>query len=185
MTAASLWHLTPEHAAEWRAIRLAALADTPEAFDWPADDPAHRCLADCAARLAQAEIWAAGDRQDHALAVAGWEPGWTPGTETMGWITGVYARPEARGRGLVTALLARIADRAAAAGMDRLGLRVGVANAAARHRYEAEGFRQSGASFLNDAGLTEIEMLCPLPASDARSALSRSPYMLEPPPPSR
>ena len=159
-----LWHLTPDRAEEWRAIRLAALADMPEAFDSPADDPAHRCLADSAARLAQAETWAAGDSPGAPLAVASWEPGWTPGTETMGWITGVYARPQARGRGLISALLTRIADRAQAAGMDRLGLRVGVANTAARRRYLAEGFITMGTPVLNEAGVIEIEMLRVLPA---------------------
>lgn len=153
-----LWHLTPDRAPEWRAIRLAALADTPEAFDSPVDDPAHRCLDDCALRLAQAETWAAGDVAGAPLAIAAWEQGWTPGTETMGWITGVYALPEARGRGLISALLARIADRAEAAGMDRLGLRVALANTVAQRRYTAEGFIPLGAPFVNDLGVVEIDM---------------------------
>lgn len=158
----ALWRLTPDRAAEWRAIRLAALADTPEAFDLPADDPSHGSLADCAARLAQAEIWAAGERPGTPLAVAGWEPGWLPGTETTGWVSGVYALPDARGRGLVAALLARIADRAGAAGMVRLGLHVGQTNLPARRCYAAAGFVQLGAPFVNALGVTEIEMARPL-----------------------
>ena len=102
-------------------------------------------------------------RPGHPLAVAAWEPGWTPGTERTGWITSVYARPDARGRGLVAALLARIAARASVAGMERLGLRVGIENLPARRRYAAAGFVTVGVPFVNDCGITEIEMTCPLP----------------------
>lgn len=157
-----LWHLTADRVDEWQTIRAAALADCPEAFDYAPDDTAAPDLADSLARLAQAEIWAAGDRAGHPLAVAAWEPGWTPGTKTTGWITSVYARPPARGRGLVAALLARIATRAAASGMDRLGLHVGAANLPARRVYARAGFQPCGDPFVNALGVVEIAMTCPL-----------------------
>lgn len=161
LTGPLLWHLTADRVEEWRDIRAAALADCPEAFDYAPGDAAPD-LADSLARLAQAEIWAAGDRVGQPLAVAGWEQGWTPGTETTGWITSVYARPKARGRGLVAALLARIAARAQASGMDRLGLHVGVENRAAQAAYARAGFIPSGAPFVNEIGMVEIAMTCPL-----------------------
>ena len=166
LTGPLVWHLTADRVEEWRDIRAAALADCPEAFDYAPGDAAPD-LADSLARLAQAEIWAAGDRLGHPLAVAAWEPGWTPGTETTGWITSVYARPKARGRGLVAALLARIAARAGASGMDRLGLHVGVENRAAQATYVRAGFLPSGAPFVNEVGMVEIAMTCPLAAPRA------------------
>lgn len=55
-----LWQLTPDRAAEWRAIRLEALRIAPEAFGSSIDDWDGRPLADFAARLAGCEVWAAG-----------------------------------------------------------------------------------------------------------------------------
>ncbi|WP_043133841.1 GNAT family N-acetyltransferase [Paracoccus sanguinis] len=171
-----LWQLTPDRAAEWRAIRAAALRDAPLAFalgagDSEADDSADP-LTEARAHLAAVEVWAAGPREGRAQAIAGWQPGWTPGTEDMGWITGVFTAPEARGRGLTALTLGRIAERAAAAGFRRLGLRVGSGNDAARRCYLRAGFQPVGAPFLNERGLPEIEMHRPLPAPAASARRS-------------
>lgn len=165
-----IWQVTAGRADAWREIRLEALRLAPDAFDPTFAEWSDRPLADFAARLDAIETWAAGDRQGLPLAVAGWQPGWTPGTEDTGWITAVYTRPAARGRGLMSALLRQIADRAAAAGMVRLGLHVGLANTAARAVYRRAGFTETGAPFVNDRGIAEIEMHRP---------------SLEPPAPSR
>ena len=86
-----------------------------------------------------------------------------------GW---VFTAPEARGRGLTALTLGRIAERAAAAGFRRLGLRVGSGNDAARRCYLRAGFRPVGAPFLNERGLPEIEMHRPLPAPAASARRS-------------
>ena len=165
-----IWQVRAEQADTWREIRLEALRLAPDAFDSTCAEWSDRPLADVAARLDGTQTWAAGDRPGLPLAVAGWQPGWTPGTEDTGWITAVYTRPAARGRGLMSALLPQIADRAAAAGMVRLGLHVGLANTAARAVYRRAGFTETGAPFVNDRGIAEIEMHRP---------------SLEPPAPSR
>ena len=109
-----IWQVTAELAHAWREIRLEALRLAPDAFDSTCAEWSDRPLADVAARLDGTQTWAAGDRPGLPLAVAGWQPGWTPGTEDIGWITAVHTRPVARGRGLMSALLREIADRAAA-----------------------------------------------------------------------
>lgn len=157
-----LWRLTPDRAAEWREIRLAALALDPDAFGTRLAEWQDRPLAAFAARLAATEVWAAGDTPGQPRAVAAWQPGWTPGTEDMGWITAVFTRPEARGRGLMAAILARIAERASAAGFARLGLHVGCHNLTAQRVYRRAGFAPEGAPFRNERGIPEIEMHRPL-----------------------
>ncbi|MDO5642566.1 MAG: GNAT family N-acetyltransferase [Paracoccus sp. (in: a-proteobacteria)] len=154
-----LWQLTPDRAAEWRDIRLDALRNAPEAFGSAIDDWEGRPLADFAARLAACEIWAAGPEPGRPRAVAGWEAGISPAEPDLGWVTSVYVAPCARGRGLADAIFARLAERAARAGMTRLGLHVGQRNAPAQALYGRAGFMATGAPpMLNDRGFWEIEM---------------------------
>lgn len=153
-----IWQLTPDRAEEWRAIRLEALTVSPDAFGSTLAEWIDRPIADFADRLSAVETWAAGDQTGTLLAVAGWQPGWTPGTEDMGWITGVFTKQDARGRGLMTALLSHIAQRVQAEGMVRLGLRVAIGNTAARETYKRNGFSEIGAPFVNEHGIREIEM---------------------------
>ncbi|MBA4489998.1 GNAT family N-acetyltransferase [Paracoccus sp. S1E-3] len=154
-----LWQLTPDRAAEWRAIRLEALRLAPEAFGSSIDDWDGRPLEDFAARLAGCEVWAAGPAPGTPQAVASWEPGISPAEPDLGWVMSVYVRPEARGQGLGDAIFDRLIARAASAGMTRLGLHVGQANARAQALYARAGFIPTGAApMLNERGLWEIEM---------------------------
>lgn len=162
-----IWQLTPDRAKEWRQIRLEALRAAPDAFGATLSEWADRPLEDFAARLSAVETWAAGLHPGTPLAVAGWRPGWTQGTGDMGWINAVYVTPAARGRGLMDALLARIAARAADARMVRLGLHVALANAPALACYRRAGFSEIGAPFRDESGLVAIEMQRPLPAPTA------------------
>ncbi|MFV0408502.1 MAG: GNAT family N-acetyltransferase [Paracoccus sp. (in: a-proteobacteria)] len=154
-----LWQLTPERAGEWRAIRLEALRTAPQAFGSGIDEWEHRPLEDFAGRLAGCEMWAAGPAPGSAQAVASWEWGISPAEPDLGWVMSVYVRPEARGQGLSDAIFSRLAERAAAAGMTRMGLHVGRANTAAQALYRRAGFIETGGPpMLNERGNWEIEM---------------------------
>lgn len=154
-----LWQLTPDRAAEWRAIRLEALRIAPEAFGSSIDDWDGRPLEDFAARLAGCEVWAAGPTPGAPMAVASWEADISPAEPDLGWVMSVYVRPEARGQGLGDAIFARLIDRATRAGMTRLGLHVSRANTRAQALYARAGFVPTGGPpMLNDRGVWEIEM---------------------------
>ncbi len=155
----SLWQLTPKHAGEFRAIRLEALHLAPEAFGSSLDDWSDRPLSDFAARLATCEMWAAGPGPGHPVAIASWESGISPAEPDLGWVMSVYVRPDARGRGLGDAILARLAERAAGSGMTRMGLHVGRDNHAAQALYRRAGFvLTDGPPMLNERGFWEVEM---------------------------
>ena len=154
-----LWRLTPDRAAEWRAIRLDALRNAPDAFGSAFDDWADRPLEDFAERLAGCEMWAAGPCPGRPQAVAAWERGISPAEPDLGWVTSVYTRPETRGRGMGDAIFARLAVDAVRAGMTRMGLHVGQNNLPAQALYLRAGFIPTGGPpMLNGRGNWEIEM---------------------------
>lgn len=154
-----LWQLTPDRAAEWRAIRLEALRTAPEAFGSSIDDWDGRPLQDFAERLAGCQMWAAGRVPGQPEAVASWEADISPAEPDLGWVMSVYVRPSARGQGLGDAIFARLIDAAARAGMTRMGLHVGQNNLAAQALYARAGFIPTGGpAMLNARGLWEIEM---------------------------
>lgn len=154
-----LWRLTPERAAEFRAIRLDALRRAPEAFGSSFSDWEERPLADFAKRLAGCEMWAAGPAPGTPQAVASWEPDISPAEPDLGWVMSVYVAPEARGMGLGDAILARLIGNATEAGMTRLGLHVGQNNLSAQRLYDRAGFVATGGPpMLNGRGIWEIEM---------------------------
>ncbi|SDE11349.1 L-amino acid N-acyltransferase YncA [Paracoccus isoporae] len=154
-----LWQLTPDRAAEFRAIRLDALRRAPEAFGSSFSDWEERPLEDFAARLAGCEMWAAGPAPGSPLAVASWENGISPAEPDLGWVMSVYVAPQARGQGLGDAIFARMIGNATAAGMTRMGLHVGQNNLAAQRLYARAGFVATGGPpMLNGRGIWEIEM---------------------------
>ncbi|MDO5527973.1 MAG: GNAT family N-acetyltransferase [Paracoccus sp. (in: a-proteobacteria)] len=156
----------------WRAIRLEALASAPEAFGASHDDWAGRPLEDFAERLEASQLWAAGRIAGQPDAVAALEDNLSPAEPDLGWIMSVYVRPAMRGYGLGDALLARLAGVAARRGMTRLGLHVGRDNHPARALYSRGGFIETGAPpFVNERGVTEIEMRMMLPRSRLRDLM--------------
>jgi ribosomal protein S18 acetylase RimI-like enzyme len=64
--------------------------------------------------------------------------------ERAGWIFNVAAHPDFRGRGILQALLADLADHARAMGIERLAAHVRADNLRARRAYEKAGFRCAG-----------------------------------------
>lgn len=108
----------------------------------------------------QVEAWAAGCADaDYAAGIEGEDPFLvaTEGDDIVGFgslsvgppenyavdvdaeITGVYVRPSVAGRGVGSALLAALEERARAAGVDRLGL---TASANAVDFYESRGYER-------------------------------------------
>ena len=143
-------------AALWRDIRLEALERAPEQFSSSFADWVGRPLADFAARLEGATVWAVVEA-DRALAVAAL----TPDDEgrALGWVESVYVRPEVRGRGLAQAVLAEVEQAARARGLAELRLEVRAANPAARGLYERMGFREVPGAGTSCGGKCEIAMV--------------------------
>ena len=135
--------LTVADAAAFRDIRLAGLADEPRAFtaDWA--EEAQHDHDWFAARIATSEILAIADNNGRLLAVTGLAIPTNPKQRHRGHIWGVYVRPEARGRGLASALL-DAAITAARGRVEVLHLGVGTYNDAARRCYRAAGFVETG-----------------------------------------
>lgn len=135
--------LTAADAAAFRDIRLAGLVDEPRAFsaDW-SEEVGHD-LDWFADRIASSEIFAIADEADSLLAITGLLIPTNPKQRHKGHIWGVYVRPEARGRGIATILLAA-AIAAARGRVEVLHLGVGTYNDTARRCYRAAGFAETG-----------------------------------------
>jgi ribosomal protein S18 acetylase RimI-like enzyme len=128
----------------WRALRLQALAEDPDAFG---------------SRLADWQ--GVGDREDRwrgrlsipgghdVIAWCGEQPcGMASGVPAAhdGWIAliSLWVAPAARGRGVGDALVADIVGYASDVGADGVHLDVAEYNQAARRLYERHGFRLNG-----------------------------------------
>ncbi len=140
---ASVRKLTVADAAAFRDLRLAGLVDEPRAFsaDWSEEVQHDRDW--FAARIASSAIFAIADDVGSLLAITGLSIPTNPKQRHRGHIWGVYVRPEARSRGLATALLAA-AIAAARGRVEVLHLGVGTYNDAARRCYRAAGFIETG-----------------------------------------
>lgn len=143
--------LLDENDAEaYRALRLRALRENPEAFGASYEETADRPLAEVAERLRPAgdppERFTLGAYVDGALA----------GNVTFvreqgakvrhkGFIVGMFVAPEQRGRGLGAALMeAAIARARALPGLERINLAVVTTNVAARALYKRLRFESYG-----------------------------------------
>lgn len=158
----ALWQLTPERVGEWRGIRLAALKDAPGIFADAWADWVDRPDADFLPPLDDSDCWAAGHVPGHPLAVARW--GWHDTVADAAMLMSVFARPEARGTGMIDALIDHLLGRAGGQARCML-LHVARGNDPAVRLYRRHGFQPTArAPFPNRAGVIEIEMMRPLPA---------------------
>jgi GNAT superfamily N-acetyltransferase len=131
----------PDDAVSLKAIRLEALADTPEAYGSTYEEvsawPDERWLA-------VAGQWryvlGALDAAVAGLARGGFNDQ-RPGTH---WLYGMYVSPGARGTGLAHLLVERVGEWAKGDGATDLYLHVGESVARARAFYAREGFMNSG-----------------------------------------
>ncbi|KVD89689.1 GCN5 family acetyltransferase [Burkholderia sp. ABCPW 14] len=130
--------LLAAHAADYRAIRLAALRDAPDAFGSTYDAEAARPLVAFAERLAGAIVF--GAYVDGRIAgMAGFKRLAGAKARHKGFLWGMYVAPDARRHGVGAALLDAVLAAAAEA-VEQVTLAVVDGNGAARAFYERHGF---------------------------------------------
>lgn len=134
-----LRRLTADDWAEWRPVRLAALAESPDAFgsrlaDW-ADAPEHRWRTRLSLPGAL-DLLAVDD--DRPVGTASGVP--DPDDPARVELISMWVDPDARGRGVAGVLIEAVARWAAEQGGHDLELSVMPDNARARRTYERAGF---------------------------------------------
>lgn len=134
-----LRRVTAEDWAVWRPVRLAALADAPQAFgsrleDWQ-DAAEHRWRTRLSLPGA-VDLLAVED--DVPVGMASGVP--DPDDSALAELISMWVAPDARGRGLVALLVDEIARSLAAQGIEHLELSVMPDNDRARRAYERIGF---------------------------------------------
>lgn len=146
MTLVQVRRLQP---AEWetlRAVRLAALADAPQAFG---STMARELAFDEAEWRRRAEnshtfiAWR-GDEPVGQVTVISREDGARPGSRREWELVGMWVSPDARGNGSADLLVAAAAEVVQAQSAERLLLWVADGNARARAFYLRAGFRPTG-----------------------------------------
>ncbi|KJJ96221.1 GCN5 family acetyltransferase [Burkholderiaceae bacterium 26] len=134
--------------ADYRAIRLAALKDSPDAFGSTYDAEAGLSMEAFAERLATTIVLgayeaAAGAGDARIIGMVGFKQQTMTKLAHKGFVWGFYVAPAARGRGVGVALVERIV--AAATGLvQQLTLSVVQGNDAALALYERCGFETYG-----------------------------------------
>lgn len=159
---------SPDDWAEWRAVRLRALAADPDAFGSALHREQHWSEADWRQRLADGRTLVA--RVDgRPVATAGWtvrEPGW-------GDVVAMWVDPAHRGRGLGRRLLRTVVAAVQAEGLQ---VRLWVADGnPARHLYERAGFVATGEQGPIRPGATTTKSRLTLPAGGAQEASAAQP----------
>jgi ribosomal protein S18 acetylase RimI-like enzyme len=127
-----------------REIRLAALADAPDAFAATLAGEAGQPEAEWRARIG-ALPWFLGfqDGQPAGLAAA-LPPRPEPGQGRAWHLVSMWVSPGARGGGLADLLVGAVTEHARRAGADRVTLWVAVGNERARAFYRRMGFTPTG-----------------------------------------
>jgi ribosomal protein S18 acetylase RimI-like enzyme len=133
--------------AAYRALRLCALADSPDAFGTLLEDEAVRPLEYWQQRVAQGEsateLPLIAEMDGSAVGLA-----WgrvDPATPSRVEINQVWVAADARGCGIGRALMSRVVAWARARGARCVALEVTIGDTPAMHLYESLGFRRSGA----------------------------------------
>jgi len=144
----------------WRDVRLAALADAPEAFGSGLGQEAALPEDDWRAMIRTAAIFVATAGRTGVGVVAGL-PRETPGERGLG---AMWVAPSWRGRGVAAALAGAVITWARSEGCARIGLWVSADGPRARRFYQRQGFRATGQSrpFPDDATRTIEEMVLEL-----------------------
>ncbi|MDM7884634.1 GNAT family N-acetyltransferase [Curtobacterium sp. RHCKG23] len=138
-----LRRVTAEDWAVWRPVRLAALADAPQAFgsrlgDWQ-DAPEHRWRTRLSLPGA-VDLLAVED--DDVVGMASGVP--DADDPALAELVSMWVAPDARGRGTVALLVDAIARSLTAQGVEQLELSVMPDNDRARRAYERIGFTATG-----------------------------------------
>lgn len=144
----------------YRQIRLRALREAPEAYCSTYEG--ERAFGDevWRERMAAGRAYLAHNASGNLVGIATG----LPGDDNAYEVVAMFVAPEARGQACAKLLLDAIADRARAAGADRLLLHVTDVNERARRCYARYGFAATGRHWPMERApeLTEIEMALPL-----------------------
>jgi ribosomal protein S18 acetylase RimI-like enzyme len=141
----------------WRALRLRALAEAPEAFgatldDWGGEGDVE---ARWRARLVDVPLNLVAELDGEPVAMAS---GTAPAEDAVELIS-MWVAPEARDGGVGAALIRGVEEWAAAQGVRALALDVREANAHALALYAREGFVDVGPARESDPAAPERRML--------------------------
>jgi GNAT superfamily N-acetyltransferase len=131
--------LGPEEWPAYRAVRLRALRDTPEAFGSTAADAERLTPADWARRLADRTTFVAAAGQELVGLVSG-----AVHSAGEAELISMWVAPGWRRQGVGRRLVDAVVDWAAAAGFERLRLWVAIGNDAAERLYAERGFNRTG-----------------------------------------
>ena len=139
------------HPDEWaavREVRLAALADAPDAFASTLRREACRDEPQWRSRIAASPwflAWRAGRPAGVVAAVPDQPASGPAAARPCGWhLVSMWVSPQARGHGVADLLVGAVIDHAHAAGAPRVTLWVALGNARARAFYQRMGFAPTG-----------------------------------------
>ena len=135
--------LGPADATLYRALRLRALREHPDAFTSSYEQDRDQPLEAAAQRLASHPFWGAY-RHAELCGFVGLERELRPKNRHKATVMGMYVAPEAGGQGVARALLAALVAHARANGLASLVLTVTEGNERARRLYAQAGFRSFG-----------------------------------------
>jgi ribosomal protein S18 acetylase RimI-like enzyme len=137
--------LTPQDAADYRALRTRALWEHPEAFTSSYEEHEKQPIEVSEKRLASelTILWGAFDA-DQLCGMVGLELETRVKTRHKGKVVAMYVASESAGAGIGRALLDTLVNEARAMGLELLVLTVTEGNDTATSLYEKAGFRSFG-----------------------------------------
>lgn len=135
--------LGPADATLYRALRLRALREHPDAFTSSYEQDRDQPLEAASQRLASHPFWGAY-RHAELYGFVGLERELRPKNRHKATVMGMYVAPEAGGQGVARALLAALVAHARANGLASLVLTVTEGNERAQRLYAQAGFRSFG-----------------------------------------
>ena len=135
--------LTPADALLFRALRLRALREHPDAFTSSYEEDGGQPVEAAAARLAAHAFWGAYQGAE-LYGFVGLECEARAKNRHKAAVVGMYVAPELCGRGVGRALLQALLDHARAQGLQSLVLTVTEDNGHAQRLYQGAGFRSFG-----------------------------------------
>ncbi len=136
----------PDDWPEWRSLRLASLAEAPEAFwstlaEWSGP---HDTEARWRERLSSTPLNLVAEVRGVAVGIVSAGEPWEPGADCEVELASMWVTPGGRGRGVGDALIGAVVEWARLQGFGRLVLWVRQGNGWARALYERNGFVDDG-----------------------------------------
>jgi RimJ/RimL family protein N-acetyltransferase len=150
-----------------RGVRLAALADSPDAFGSTYERELARTTADWQRWISPGATWILDADEPRGI-VAGARDSDDPGIVNL---MAMWAHPSVRGGPAADALVIAVLSWAAGEGAREVRLRIARGNRRAQRCYERNGFRLTGREMAGHReGLIEVEMCCALQRSTASTS---------------